>query len=122
MSSRAYGAAFRHSGQVVLTLGCMPRVHQVLFLIPHTHLLGTLCHHTSLHKFRIIKRRRRRRHLIHDRVPLRTPLTLLPHRKAAEVAVGRPAKRQKHRRRSSHSHSLVVLGGISFYLTVQLSR
>src|SRR5258708_925838 len=119
MSSRAYGAVSLHSGQVDLTLGCMRQVHQVSCLIPHTHLLGTLCHHTSLHKFQTIKRHlRRRRNLIHARVLRRTPLTLLPHRKAAEVAVGRPAKRQMHHRRSSLYLSFVVLGGISFYLTV----
>ena len=110
MSSRAYGAVSRHSGQVDLTLGCMRQDHQVSCLIPHTHLPGTVYRHTSLHKFQIIKRHPRlRRNLIHARVLRRTLSTLLPHRKAAEVAVELPAKRQKHRRRSSLCLSLVVL-------------
>jgi hypothetical protein len=120
MSSRAYGGAFRHSGQVDLTLGCMRQVHQVSCLIPHTHLPGTLCRHTSLHKFRTIKRYlrrlRRRRNLIHARVLRTTPSVLLPHRMAAEVAVELPAKRQMHRRRSSlfrGSRSYFILFGCS---------
>ena len=97
MSSRAY-AVSRRSGQVGLTLACMRRVQQVLCLI-HIPLVGMLCHHTSLHKFRTIKRHLRRNQ-IRARVLRRTPSTLPRHRKA-EVAVERPAKREKHRRPSS---------------------
>ncbi|KAH9999319.1 hypothetical protein BJV77DRAFT_583704 [Russula vinacea] len=66
---------------------------------PHPPLVGMVCHHTSLHKFRTIKRHLRRNQ-IRARVLRRTPSTLPRHRKA-EVAVERPAKREKHRRPSS---------------------
>ena len=99
MSSRAYAAVSRRSGQVGLTLACMRRVQQMLCLIHIPPLVGMVCHHTSLHKFRTIKRHLRRNQ-IRARVLRRTPSTLPRHRKA-EVAVERPAKREKHRRPSS---------------------
>jgi hypothetical protein len=114
MSSRAYAAASRRSGQVDLTLACMRQVRQVSCLIPHIHPLGMPCHHTSLHKFRTIKRHLRRNQ-IRARVPRRTPTTLLPHRKA-EVAVERPAKREKHRRPSSSDCISLVATHLFFWL------
>jgi hypothetical protein len=98
MSLRAY-AVSRRSGQVDLTLACMRPVQQVLCLIHIPPLVRMLCHHTSLHKFRTIKRHLRRNQ-IRAQVLRRTPSTLPRHRKA-EVAVERPAKREKHRRPSS---------------------
>ena len=109
MKSRAFAAASRRSPQVGLTLAFTGQAHQASCLIP-THLLGTLCHHINLRKFRTIKLHLRRNQ-IRAQVPRRTPSTLLPHR-LAEVAVVPRAQSQKQRRPSSSDYTFSPRGSL----------
>ena len=121
MNSRAFAAASRRLRQVGRTLAFTGQAHRVSCLIPHTHLLGTLCHHINLRKFRTIKPHLRRNQ-IRALVLRRTPLTLLPHR-LAEVAVVPRARSQKQRRPSSSDHISSPRGSLgAIHLFWLLSR